>query len=77
MRSIILVTEKDVKATGKPAGSLIPYEDAPAYMQRRYDAEQKPVSAYMSERIEEQTACALEFARETREWAQRVSAKEA
>lgn len=63
----ILVTSKTAKQLGKPAGSLISYDEAPEWLRKRHDAAHAELSEDAAERIAAQTKAALETARHIRE----------
>ena len=66
----VVVTAKDAARVGKPAGTVIPYGDAPEWMRRRYDSTHEPLGDETARRLDEQVATDLETAKHIREGVQ-------
>lgn len=63
MKKTILVSSKyESRKTGKPVCSFIDYEEAPEWMQRRYDSLHKPLTAEQAARAKEAAKRDLHFA---------------
>lgn len=66
MKKVIVQTKQQAKATGKPIGAIIDYDDAPEWMQRQHGSIHEPLSPEMERKLQEQHDADIAWAENVR-----------